>query len=241
MSSNQFYDALEDIKRADELDSNNQKVLLRLARIYTSLGRPIEAIQVYNTINPPVSTKDQMPALTMLQHITQAESALKEGISGSMIVHALDQAERGLGYGVDVPRKWKIMRGEAYLKMGNVNSLGEAQTVAMSLLRSNSQDPDALVLRGRILYAQGENEKAIQHFRSALSCDPDFRDAVKNLRLVQKLERLKGEGNTFFKSGSIKDAVDRYTQALDVDPANKLTNAKILQNRALCYIKVCPK
>ena len=54
--------------------------------------------------------------------------------------------------------------GEAYLKMCTANSLGDAQNVAMSLLRSNSADPEALVLRGRALYAQGENEKAIQHY-----------------------------------------------------------------------------
>ena len=45
--------------------------------------------------------------------------------------------------------------------MGNANALGEAQNVAMSLLRYNNQDPDALVLRGRILYAQGENDRAV--------------------------------------------------------------------------------
>jgi DnaJ homolog subfamily C member 7 len=238
MSLNKFHDAMEDIKRADELDPNNQKVLLRLARIYTSLGRPREALQVYDSISPPISMKDKAPAVNMLNHITQAEANLKEGISGSMIVHALDLAERGLGPGVEVPRKWRLMRGEAYLKMGNPNSLGEAQNVAMALLRNNNQDPDALVLRGRILYAQGDNDKAIQHFRSALGCDPDFRDAVKYLRMVQKLERLKGEGNEFWKNGNFQDAVDRYSQALEVDPSNKPTNAKILQNRALCYIKV---
>jgi DnaJ family protein C protein 7 len=119
--------------------------------------------------------------------------------------------------------------------MGNVNALGEAQNVAMSLLRNNNQDPDALVLRGRVLYAQGENDKAIQHFRQALSCDPDFKDAVKNLRMVQKLERMKEEGNTAFKSGRFQEAIEIYGKALEIDPSNKLTNSKILQNRALCH------
>ena len=174
----------------------------------------------------------------MQMHITQAEDALREGTTGSMAIHALDQAERGLGTGVDRPRKWKLLRGEAFLKMGNVNALGDAQNVAMSLLRNNNQDPEALVLRGRALYAQGENEKALQHFRQALSCDPDYKDAVKYLRMVQKLDRMKEEGNVAFKAGRYPEAVDKYTQALDVDPANKGTNSKILQNRALALIRV---
>lgn len=238
MSANRFPEALEDCKTADQLDPGNMKILLRLGRLYTSLGRPDEAIATYNQIVPPPSAKDMQPALTMRQHVNQAEEQLATGSSGSLVIHALDQAERGLGYGVDRPRKWKLLRGEAFLKMGNVNALGDAQNVAMSLLRNNSQDPDALVLRGRALYAQGENEKAINHFRQALNCDPDFKEAVKYLRMVQKLERMKEEGNSAFKAGRFQEAVDTYSKALEVDPTNKGTNSKILQNRALCYIRL---
>jgi len=179
-----------------------------------------------------------IPAKVMLQHIQGAEQQLREGTSGSMVIHALDQAERGLGSSITRPRKWSLMRGEAYLKMGNVNALGDAQNVAMSLLRNNSQDPEALLLRGRALYAQGDNDKAVQHFRQALSCDPDFKDAIKYMRMVQKLSRMKDEGNDHFKSGRTQQAVDVYTEALTVDPTNKGTNSKLLGNRAMCYSKV---
>jgi len=173
----------------------------------------------------------------MLQYITQAEDALQTG-GGSMVLYGLDQADRGLGPGVDRPRKWKLMRGEAYLNMGNVNNLGDAQSIAMSLLRENQADPEALVLRGRALYAQGENDKAIQHFRKALECDPDFKTAVKYLRMVQKLDRMKEEGNAAYKSGQWQKAFDTYTEALEVDPSNRGTNSKLLQNKALCSLKL---
>lgn len=238
MSANRFAEALEDCRVADELDPNNSKILHRLARVYTNLGRPSEALDVYARINPPATARDKAPALSMQQHLRQAEAALRDDASGSMVLPALDQAERGLGPGVETPRKWRLMRGEAYLKMGNVNVLGDAQNVVMSLLLSNGNDPDALVLRGRILYAQGENEKAMQHFRQALGFDPDFKDAVKYLRMVQRLERLKEEGNSFFKIARYREAIEVYSRALEVDPLNKGTNSKILQNRALCYVRV---
>lgn len=174
----------------------------------------------------------------MKQYLQQAGDALREGTTGSMALYALDQAERGLGIGVERPRKWRLMRGEAYLKMGNVNSLGEAQNVAMTLLRNNAQDPEALVLRGRALYAQGENDKAVQHFRQALNCDPDFKTAVKYLRMVRELDKKKEEGNTAYNAGRYDEAIDIYSQALEIDPMNKGTNAKILQNRAQCHVKV---
>lgn len=236
ISNGQYVNALNDCLKADELDPNNPKIILRLARIYTSLGRPQESLDTYARIQPPASAKDIAPAKSMLQHIQGAEDALHNGTSGSMVIYALDQAERLLGLGAPKPRKWQLMRGEACLKMGNVNSIGEAQNIVMSLLRDNLQDPEALVLRGRAFYAQGDNEKAIQHFRRALDCDPDYRDAVKYLRMVQKLDRMKTEGNAEFKGKRYQAAIDKYSEALEVDPSNKGTNSKLFLNRALCRV-----
>jgi DnaJ family protein C protein 7 len=229
---------LNDCSRADELDPQNPKILLRLARVYTSLGRPQDALSTYARIQPAPSAKDVAPAKSMLGHIEVAEDALKNGTTGSMALHALDQAEKLLGLGAPKPRKWQLMRGEAYLKMGNINALGDAQNIAMSLLRNNSQDPEALVLRGRALYAQGENDKAMQHFRQALNCDPDYRDAVKYLRMVQKLDKMKADGNADYKAGRWQAAIDKYSEALELDPLNKGTNSKLLQNRALCRVQL---
>lgn len=238
MSAGKYGDALEDCKLAADLDPYNAKILLRLARIYTSLGQPEEAIATFGRIQPPPSAKDMAPAKDMLRHIRAAQQALHDGTAASMVLHPLDMAEKLLGVGALKPRKWQLMRGEALLKMGDANSLGEVQNIAMSLLRFNNQDPEALVLRGRALYSQGENDKAVQHFRKALNCDPDFKDAVKWLRTVQKLDRMKEDGNAQYKAGRWQAALDIYTAALEVDPTNKGTNSKILQNRALCRIKL---
>lgn len=238
MAANLFPAALEDCKLADELEPDNAKILHRLAKVYTALGRPREALDVYERIQPTATAKDRAPAEAMQKHISQAEESLSTGTSGSMVIFGLDQAEKGLGSTVQPPRKWRLLRGEAYLKMGTVNSLGDAQNVAMSLLRANNADPEALVLRGRAMYAQGENEKAIQHFRQAISCDPDYKDAVKYLRVVQKLDKTKEEGNGHFKSGRYQQALDVYTFALEIDPTNKGTNSKILNNRAMCFSKL---
>lgn len=237
ISAHRYAEALEDAKAADELEPDNPKTLLRLGRIYTFLGRPDEALEAYEKIQPPASAKDKAPAVTMKQHVQKAEKSL-EGATGSMALHALAQAEQGLGEGVDRPKKWSIMRGEAHLKMGNVNSLGEAQDLALSILRSNPQDPEALVLRGRALYAQGQNDKAIQHFRQALNCDPDFRAAARYLRMARDLDKKKQEGNTAYNAGRYEEAINIYGETLEIDPTNKGTNSKILQNRAQCYVKV---
>jgi DnaJ family protein C protein 7 len=237
MSTNRWLEALEDCKRAAEIEPQ-PKILLRLARIYTSLGRPEEAIDTFNRIRPLPSAKDMQPAKEMLHHVRAAQSALNNGTAGMMISHPLDLAERLLGPGVSKPRKWQLMRGEAYLRMGDANSLGEAQAIGGLLMRNNNLDPEALVLRGRAFYAQGENDKAIQHFRKAISCDPDYKDAVKWLKTTRELERLKEEGNTEYKAGKYQAAVEKYSAALQVDPTNRQMNAKIYTNRALCRVRL---
>ena len=238
MSAHNYLAALEDCQRADELEPDNPKIQLRLARIYVALGRTRDSMNVFDKMKPPPSAADKAPFVNMQRSLESAESSLKEDKGGSMALYCLDQAERNLGTGVDRPRYWKLLRAEAHLKMGNANSLGEVQSIAMQLLRQNNSDPEALVLRGRALYAQGDNEKAQQHFRQALSCDPDFKDAIKYLRMVKKLEQLKQDGNTAFKAGQMHKAVDLYTRALDVDPTNRSINSKLLQNRATAYLKL---
>ncbi|KKA31022.1 hypothetical protein TD95_004118, partial [Thielaviopsis punctulata] len=238
MSNHQLEAALDDCSKAAKMDPSNSKILLRLARIYTGLGRPDDAMMSFSRIQPPPSANDMRVAKEMRNHVSAAQDALKNGTAGSMILHALDQAERLLNTGAPKPRKWQLMRGAAYLNMGGANSLGEVQNIAMQLLRQNSQDPEALVLRGRALYGQGENDKAVQHFRKALNCDPEFSDAKKYLRIVQKLDRMKEQGNNEYRAGQWQAAIDRYTEALTIDPANRGTNSKLLQNRALCRIKL---
>ncbi|KAF3928851.1 hypothetical protein ABW20_dc0101690 [Dactylellina cionopaga] len=247
MSNGDYQMALDDCREADRLQPGLDKTLLRMSRVLTSMGRPEEALETLNRCSQPsnhniqsskrLSTSDMNIPQQMLAHIKSAEASLASG-SGSMTLYALDRAEKGLGLGCEIPKKWRLMRAEANLKIGNVNSLGEAQNVVMGLLRQNAKDPDALVMRGRILYAQGENAKAAQHFQEALRCDPDFKDARIYLKRAKELDKKKEMGNDAFKRGDYENARILYSEALEVDPENKGTNAKIFQNRAMTLMKL---
>lgn len=189
-------------------------------------------------VQPPATATDRAAAEKMLRFITQAEETLSEDRGVSMVIFCIDQARQGLGAGVKEPRKWTLLAAEAQLKMNNSNSLGKAQDIAIGLLRENSQDPDAMMIRARAFYASGETEQAGKLLKMCLGLDPDMKQAVKLLRIVQKLSRTKEEGNAAFKAKDYRRAVELYGQALEVDPANKDMNAKILQNRAQAYINL---
>ncbi|KAJ5534796.1 hypothetical protein N7527_001050 [Penicillium freii] len=238
MSAKQFSNALEDVQRSNELDPNNPKIMHRWAKILTSLGRPTEALEVLSRIQPPATATDRAAAEKMLRFVTQAEETIAQDRGLSMVIYCLDQARQGLGQGVREPRKWTLLAAEAHLKLNNVNSLGKAQDIAISLLRENSQDPDAMIIRARAFYALGESEQAQKLLKMCLGLDPDMKQAIKLLRIVQKLARTKEEGNTAFKAKDYHRAIDLWAQALEVDPSNKDMNAKILGNRAQAYINL---
>lgn len=209
-----------------------------MARILTNLGRPTEALDVLSQIQPPASATDRAAPEKMKRFITQAQETLGEERGLSMVLFCLDQARQLLGKGVKEPRKWTLLEAEAQLKMANDNSFRKAQDIAMSMLRENNQDPDALLIRARAFYGLGDTDQTLKLLKMCLGLDPDMKQAIKLLRTVQKLVRTKEEGNAAFKVKDYKKAVDLYTEAVQLDTKNKDMNAKILQNRAQAHISL---
>lgn len=246
MSAGKYSQALGDSLQASRLDPGNDKILHRLARIYTSLGRPQSALDTYAKI-PNASATDTAAARKALSSIEMAERQIEsEDGNGNMALWSIDQAKQTLGATTPMPRNWQILRAKANLKIGSVNALGDAQAITQSLMRENSMDAEAIALAGRALYLkddkprQGKSdyERAEDHFRQALNLDPDNAEARNSLRTMKKLDRARTAANDLFKRGRFSDAVTAYTEALTIDPANKVTNAKLLGNRALARIKI---
>ena len=239
MLAGQDENALKDCLRASELEPTNSKILHRLARIYLRLGQPDEAMSyaLSHIGHLPEAAKENDDAARMKQHLDRAKQNVNEG-SASMALAALELAGGFLPKGVRAPRHWEIIRANAKLKIGDPNALAEAHGIAIDLIRFNGMDVDALVLRGRVLYAQGDNAKAIQCFKEAAQYDPGNREAISWARLIPKLTRLKDDGNTEFRAGRWQSAIDKYTLALQLDSTNRDISSKCLQNRAICRIKL---
>jgi DnaJ homolog subfamily C member 7 len=245
ISANKYDLALSDSLQANTLDPDSDKILHRLARIYTSLGRPQDALDTYARISNASAT-DTAAARKALQSIDIAEKQIKsEDGNGNMALWSIDQAKQTLGAGSPMPRNWQILRAKANIKVSSINSLGEVQGIAQALMRENPNDTEAMVLAGRSFYLKDDKpragktdyERAEMYFRQALSLDPDNTDARTWLRIMKKLERARNEANTAFKRAQYSDALTLYTQALEIDPTNKITNAKLLGNRAMARMK----
>lgn len=93
-----------------------------------------------------------------------------------------------------------------------------AETVTHSdALRLAPNSPDVMTTRGLVLFLSGKLPQALQHAQSALRLDPGHEPAMQLRKRVKDVERLKEEGNKAFKSGVLSDAIEKYTDAIEVN------------------------
>ena len=84
------------------------------------------------------------------------------------------------------------------------------------ILRLEPNSPEVLILRATILFLSAKSVSALQHVSSALRLDPSYEPAQKLRKRIKDVDRLKDEGNVAFKGGRLQDAIDKYTEALEV-------------------------
>ena len=83
-------------------------------------------------------------------------------------------------------------------------------------LRLKPNSPDALSLRGLVLFLCGRLPQALQHVVSALRFDPGHEPAQRLRKRVKDVEKLKEDGNVAFKTGKFEEAVSKYGECLEV-------------------------
>lgn len=123
----------------------------------------------------------------------------------------------------------KLARGEALI---GCERYDEAFAALTQLMRTDAGSPDLLFLRARCLYFQGEFPSAIKHLQQALRSDPDNSKFMREIKRIRSLENSKEDANNSFKAGRMQEAIDKYSECLQIDPKNKAFNSKIHCNRA---------
>jgi len=155
---------------------------------------------------------------------------------------ALDKCLQGIeGEGGEIPTEWRLWRVEHELARGNWDA---ANIAANDALRLEPSSPEVLALRGLVLFLSAKLPQALQHVQSALRFDPAHEAAQKLRKRVKDVERLKDEGNVFFKMAKLDEAVDKYSEALERIGANDeegkggQIRATLLSNRATTLLKL---
>jgi len=132
-------------------------------------------------------------------------------------------------------RPLKVARAECLAYLGRY---GESQEIANDLLRLDNMNADAIYVRGLCLYYEDNVDKAFTHFQHVLRLAPDHQKAKDVYKKARVLKQKKQEGNEAFKAGKLVEAHKLYSEALEIDPCNKFTNAKLFFNRATVAAKL---
>lgn len=74
--------------------------------------------------------------------------------------------------------------------------------------------------------------------REALNKDPDNVNYQRGWKNLQKLEKVKKDGTDAFAASNFPEAIERFTECLELDPLNNSYNGTILFNRAMAYSKM---
>ncbi|KAL5513467.1 hypothetical protein ACEPAH_3866 [Sanghuangporus vaninii] len=248
MALKRFKAGLADCQQAVLLQSDkpSPKTLIRLARCQLATGasghalsslREVLALESENTAARQLQTK----VLALEAHLRNFEGARSKK-DWSMARLALDKCEQTIdGEGGDIPVEWRCWRIELEVARGHWDA---ASVAANAALRLDSNSADVLALRGLVLFLTAKLPGALQHAISALRLDPDNLRAKKLRQRVKAVERLKDEGNASFKVNKWEEAVDRYSEALDVVGDNEeegkggQIRATLLSNRATTLVKL---
>ena len=119
-----------------------------------------------------------------------------------------------------------------------LNKVGEAIEYTTKVQSQFIENAEFLYWRGKLMVYNSNPDKGKQYIREALNHDPDNVTYQKAWRNLVKLEKLKKEGTDAFQTGNFKEAVERFTECLELDPLNVQYNSTVLYNRACAYLKM---
>jgi DnaJ family protein C protein 7 len=236
MMIGKYNEALEDIRQAIRMDATFTKGYLRESRCLVALGDIAAAAHSLRTLlelEPTnESVKQEETLIQQLQYYEAEAAKAHQNKDFRKVVYCMDQV---LQQAVACHR-FRLIKAESMVLLGRYQ---EAQEIANDILQlGDSMNADAIYVRGLCLYYQDNLDKAFQHFQQVLRLAPDHHKAKEIYRKAKSLRGKKEEGNEAFKAGKIQEAYDLYSEALNIDPNNIFTNAKLYFNRALASNKM---
>merc|ERR1712050_324965 len=224
--------ALEDARTSTNLDPDFTKGWTRVARCCVMLGDTVSAKQALTKLG---NLGEDNP--TEQRNIETVEKMVSDSIQAYQCkdyrksLWCLDKALEVATHSLTI----KTSRAECLAFLGRYTEASEA---ANSVLQFDNLNADAIYVRGLCLYYEDNVDRAFSHFTQVLRFAPDHVKAKEIYKKAKSLKTKKEEGNTAFKAGNLEEAYKLYSEALLIDPCNRITNAKLYFNRATVASKL---
>lgn len=227
--------ALADAKKSVQLDNNFARGYLRVIKCCLLLGDLIgaeQALRRVQEIDPKnAAIKQESTNLKNLRDLQEKANQSYDNRDYRTCLFLMDSALKASSS----CQRYKLLKAECLALLGRFE---EANNIAITIMKQDSTNCDAIYVRGLTLYYSDNLEKGIIHFERSLTLDPDHKKAKAMRTKSKSLKEKKEKGNELFKTGKFKEAQETYTEALAIDPLNKDINSKIYYNRALVNTKL---
>lgn len=231
----QYTKALADATKAVTIDPKFVKGWLRIAKCCIAQG------DFKGAENALTKAKELEPFGSVLQaemkNFADLKNCEERGTKAystgdfRMVVFCMDRA---LDIATSCSR-YKVLKAECLARLGNYQ---DAEVLANEVLAFDKQDADAILVRGVCLYYQDAMDRAVPLFQHVLKLAPDHPKALEVYKRAKALKQKKDEGRDAYNAESYEEAYKLYTEALEIDPKNTSTNAKIYFNRATVLAKL---
>ncbi|KAG8874843.1 hypothetical protein FRB97_005623 [Tulasnella sp. 331] len=219
------------------------EVLDKLARCLIALGDPDAALELVNTgleIDP--LDKDMLAIEFSAKNM---QSDLRQSRASWAKRDWLD-AKQALARAIvecpgECPIQWRIWTVEMEMAMRNWDG---AVSIAEAVVGLHSTSAHAHAVLGLAMMFSNKLTLCLEPLKIALALNSEHPFAVRALRRAQDIEIFKEEGNQAFRLCKYPEAVQKYTEALDVigeddeEGGGGHLRAVLLSNRATALLKM---
>lgn len=224
----QYEVALEDARKAVDLDRSFVKGYIGIAKCSLALGdltaanNALLAVREHSLNNSTILSEVRKLAVVMKFDKDGVIACRKEDY-----IKAVFCTDRILE---QIPcTRYKLKKVGCLILLGRYR---EAHNILDDILHIDTENAEAVYVRGVCFYHQDNMEQAFCQFKNALRLAPDHQRALTIYKRAQALVQKKEDGNNAYAAGKLKEAYSLYTEALEIDPNNKSVNAKLFFNRA---------
>eukprot|EP01080_Neovahlkampfia_damariscottae_P003808 gene3808-6969_t len=231
-----YEDAIYMSEKAIKVDPKFIKGYFRLGQSYLALGKLYEAKREYEK-GLKMSPKEP----TLLSEIQKIEKIEKhiQNVKHYKEKELFDNALAEIEYALLLSPQSIPFQLEKSEILIDLKKYSEASKVSGNILKSvQPNNSDAMFIRGKALFYQGMSKESSHLLLTALQYDPDNIKCLKFRKKIQEIEKLKKEGNDLFQNNSLKEAYDKYTDAIKIDPNASSLNSQIYCNRSAVAMKM---
>eukprot|EP00252_Welwitschia_mirabilis_P011252 TRINITY_DN2532_c0_g1_i1.p1 TRINITY_DN2532_c0_g1~~TRINITY_DN2532_c0_g1_i1.p1 ORF type:complete len:492 (+),score=117.94 TRINITY_DN2532_c0_g1_i1:125-1600(+) len=228
--------ALEDLKKALEVDSTYMQAFLQRARLLRELCRYDEAEKDYQVFlqHKPGNTVAEKELSQLVQAKNAFDKAQNLSESGDFS-KALEYIEKVVLVFSSQCAQAKLIKSRLLIALKDYSS---AIAETGFLLKIDENNLQALLLRGKAYYYLADHDVAIRHYQKGLRLDPEHSELKKEYFKLKNLLKKTKSAEESLGRGKLRTAVEDFKEALQVDSDHTAHNVHLYLGLCRALVKL---